>query len=360
MKIRLEEIPIREITKGYVDHDEEGVFGYDGKLNIRPAYQREFVYPEKPRNEVINTVRKGFPLNVMYWVVSPDGSYELLDGQQRTISICQYVAGDYSINEQYFYTLPKDQQEQILDYKLMIYICDGEDSEKLDWFKIVNIAGEKLTEQELRNSIYTGTWLSDAKRYFSKTSCPAYQIGNKYLNGSAIRQDYLQKVLEWKSEGQITQYMADHQFDENASELRQYFQAVINWVQMLFPSYRKEMKGLDWGEWYNRYKEEFFDAQKLDQQIRNLMEDEEVENKKGIYPYLLTWDEKYLNLRAFSDKIKREIYEKQAGICIQCGKHFEISEMEADHVDPWSQAGKTIAANCQMLCRPCNRRKSDK
>ena len=237
---------------------------------------------------MINTVRKGFPLNVMYWVVSLDGSYELLDGQQRTISICQYVAGDYSINEQYFYTLPKDQQEQILDYKLMIYICDGEDSEKLDWFKIVNIAGEKLTEQELRNSIYTGPWLSDAKRYFSKTSCPAYQIGNKYLNGSAIRQDYLQKVLEWKSEGQITQYMADHQFDENASELWQYFQAVINWVQMLFPSYRKEMKGLDWGAWYNRYKEEFFDAQKLDQQIRILMEDEEVENKKGIYPYLLT------------------------------------------------------------------------
>ena len=135
---------------------------------------------------------------------------------------------------------------------------------------------------------------------------------------------------------------------------------MINWVQMLFPSYRKEMKGLDWGSWYNRYKEEFFDAQKLDQQIRILMEDEEVENKKGIYPYLLAWDEKYLNLRVFPDKIKREIYEKQAGICIQCGKHFEILEMEADHIDPWSQGGKTIAANCQMLCRPCNRRKSDK
>ena len=179
MKIEMNEIPIREIFKGYIDSEENGIVAYSGLLNIRPAFQREFVYDDKKRNEVINTVRKGFPLNVMYWVKTNNGGYELMDGQQRTLSICQYINGDFSINYQYFHNLTEEEKEQILDYPLMIYICEGNDKEKLDWFKIINIAGEKLTNQELRNAIYTGTWLSDAKKYFSKSGCPAYQIGNK-------------------------------------------------------------------------------------------------------------------------------------------------------------------------------------
>jgi uncharacterized protein with ParB-like and HNH nuclease domain len=179
LKIELHEILIKDLVKGYVDNDEEGVYGYDGKLNIRPKYQREFVYKGNQRDAVIDTVRKNFPLNVMYWVKNRD-SYEVLDGQQRTIAICRYVNTEYSIKDIYWHTLTNDQQEQILNYKLMVYFCEGTDSEKLDWFKIINIAGEKLTNQELRNAVYTGTWLTDAKRYFSKSGCAAYQIAKDY------------------------------------------------------------------------------------------------------------------------------------------------------------------------------------
>ena len=187
MKIELHEIPVKNVVAGYIDSAENGVVGYGGKLNIRPAFQREFIYKDKQRDEVIRTIRKNFPLNVMYWVKSDDGNYELLDGQQRTISICQYVNGDFSIDHLAFHNLTKTEQQQILDYPLMIYICEGSDKEKLDWFKIINIAGEQLTSQELRNAIYTGEWLTEAKKYFSKSQCPAYQIAGDYLSGSPRR-----------------------------------------------------------------------------------------------------------------------------------------------------------------------------
>lgn len=176
MRIELNEIPVRELVAGYVNNQEDGVIGFGGRLNIRPKYQREFVYKDKQRDSVIETVRKDFPLNVMYWVKNSDGTYEVLDGQQRTISICEYVSGNFSLNFQYFHNLTDTEQEQILDYRLMVYFCEGTDREKLDWFKTINIAGEKLTDQELRNAVYTGTWLTDAKRYFSKTGCPAYGL----------------------------------------------------------------------------------------------------------------------------------------------------------------------------------------
>ena len=176
MQIELREISVREVVDGYINNAEDGVVGYCGKLNIRPKYQREFVYRDKQRDSVIETVRKNFPLNVMYWVKNSDDTYEVLDGQQRTISICEYVAGNFSLDFQYFHNLTDTEREQILDYKLMVYFCEGNDREKLDWFKTINIAGEKLTDQELRNAIYTGTWLTDAKRYFSRSGCPAYGI----------------------------------------------------------------------------------------------------------------------------------------------------------------------------------------
>ncbi|MBQ8251335.1 MAG: DUF262 domain-containing protein [Alphaproteobacteria bacterium] len=362
MKIYLNHIKVRDIVENYVNNDEEGVFGYNGKLNIRPKYQREFVYDVKHRDAVINSINKDFPLNVMYWCRNEDDTFEVLDGQQRTISICEYINGTFSINNLYFHNLTDTEKNKILDYELMIYICEGNDKEKLDWFRIINIAGVQLTEQELRNAIYTGEWLSDAKHYFSKNNCLAYKIANTYMKGHAIRQNYLETALDWISEGNIEQYMAEHQHKSNAIELWNYFQSVISWVKNLFPKYRTEMKGLDWGLFYNQYKDNDYNAKELEEYVSTLMADEydEITSKKGIYEYVLSGNERCLSIRAFKDGEKRKVYERQKGICPKCKKHFEINEMEADHITPWSKGGHTTIDNCQMLCKNCNRYKSDK
>lgn len=363
MKIKLKEILIKDVFENYKDDAEEGISGFNGKLNIRPAYQREFVYKDKQRNEVINTVRNNFPLNIMYWVKCDDEHFELLDGQQRTISICSYLNGEFSINYQYFHNLTKEEKEQILNYPLMVYVCEGTDKEKLDWFKIINIAGEKLTDQELRNAIYTGEWLTDAKKYFSKNNCPAYNLASNYMKGSPIRQDYLETVISWiaaKEEITIEEYMAKHQHDKNANALWLYFNKVITWVKTLFPNYRKEMKGIEWGLLFNEFENEEFDADELEETLCILMQDEDVTKKSGIYAYLIDGQEKHLSIRAFTPKMKREAYERQKGICPKCGKHFDEKDMEADHITPWHLGGKTVSENCQMLCKPCNRIKSGK
>lgn len=360
MDIKLNEITVRELTNGYEDKAEAGVVGYGGRLDIRPLYQREFIYKDKQRDAVIDTITKDFPLNVMYWAVRENGDFEVIDGQQRTISICQFVEGDFAFEGRYFHNLQKDEQEKILDYRLMVYQCSGKDSEKLGWFKTINIAGEKLTDQELRNAVYSGPWVSDAKRYFSKNGCPAYGKGSDYLNGSPIRQEYLETAIDWFSEGKIEGYMSLHQHDADSQELWQYFQEVIAWVERIFPKYRKLMKGLDWGGFYNKHKDDKLNAAKLEQRIVELIEDEEVDSKKGIYEYLLTGNEKTLSLRAFDEKTQVTIYEKQEGICPVCKKHFEIGAMEADHILPWSKGGKTVPANCAMLCKMDNRTKSGK
>ncbi len=360
MKIELKEITVRELTAGYADNAENGVVGFGGKLDIRPPYQREFIYKDKQREAVIDTLTKGFPLNVMYWAVRPEGGYEVIDGQQRTISICQYVNGDFSFDFKYFHNLQDDEKEQILDYKLMVYLCSGTDSQKLQWFKTINIAGEKLTEQELRNAVYSGTWVSDAKRYFSKNGCAAYAISNKYVSGAANRQEILETAIGWISDGQIEDYMANHQHDPNANEIWTHFQAVINWVKLTFPLYRKEMKGIAWGELYKEFSAQMFDTAALESEISALMIDDDVSKKSGIYPYVLTRKEKHLNIRAFTDSMRRETYERQQGICPHCKKAFAIELMEADHITPWHAGGKTSSENCQMLCRECNRRKSGK
>lgn len=357
MKIQLKEITVRDVVRNFVNNEEEGVIGYDGRLNIRPKYQREFIYKDAQRDAVIDTVRKDFPLNVMYWAVNEDGTYEVLDGQQRTISLCQYVAGDFSVEYMYFHNLTDEEREQLLDYKLMVYFCEGNDKEKLEWFRTINIAGEKLTDQELRNAIYTGTWLTDAKRYFSRSSGAAYNLAKDYVTGSPIRQDYLETAIKWISGGNIEHYMSENQHAHNANELWRYFQDVITWVSLTFPHYRKEMKGVDWGRLYNKFKDNKYDTDALEAEIAKLMMDEDVTKKSGIYEYVLTREEKYLSIRAFTDNMKREAYERQAGICVACGKHFELSEMEADHIIPWVEGGQTTAVNCQMLCRDDNRRK---
>lgn len=360
MKIELHEISVCEVAENYVDNAEEGVIGYDGKLNIRPKYQREFIYDEKKRNAVIDTICKDFPLNVIYWVKNDDGTFEVLDGQQRIISFCQYIKGDFSIYNRAFHNLTNTEREQILDYKLMVYFCEGNDKEKLDWFKIINIAGERLTDQELRNAVYTGAWLTNAKSIFSKSNCAAYLLSKDYVSGSPIRQEILQTASSWMSNGEIEKYMSIHQHDANANELWMYFRNVIEWVRLTFTIYRKELKGINWGELYDKFKGEIFDTEKLEQEIQSLMIDDDVTNKKGIYPYVLTRNEKHLNIRAFTESQKRVAYEKQKGICNKCGEHFELKEMEADHITPWSKDGKTNPENCQMLCLECNRRKTGK
>lgn len=360
MKIELKEITVKELSEGFQDNSEGGVVGYNGKLDIRPPYQREFIYKDKQRDAVIDTITKDFPLNVMYWAVRENGDFEVIDGQQRTISICQFVNGDFAFMFRYFHNLKEDEKEKILNYKVMVYLCSGTESEKLEWFRTINIAGEKLTEQELRNAVYTGSWVSDAKRYFSKNSCPAFKIGSNYLNGSAIRQEYLETAIEWISNGNIEVYMSNHQHDPNATALWLYFQSVITWVEGTFPNYRKFMKGVDWGTLYNKYKDEVFDTKKLEEETARLINDDDVTKKSGIYPFLLTREEKYLSIRSFTDVTKQKVYEKQEGICVKCGKHFDITEMEADHIQPWHEGGKTTEENCQLLCKQDNRTKSGK
>ncbi|MBR6041766.1 MAG: DUF262 domain-containing protein [Paludibacteraceae bacterium] len=360
MEIKLHKITIRDLVNGYADNEEHGVKAFGGNLDVRPPYQREFVYGEKQRNAVIDTLTHGFPLNVMYWAKRKDGTFEIIDGQQRTISICQYVNGEFAYLFKYFHNLQEDEKEQIFNYELQVYICSGTDSEKLKWFETINIAGEKLTEQELRNAVYAGSWVSDAKRYFSKNNCAAYGLASKYVSGSPIRQDYLETAIRWISNGNIEVYMGNHQHDPNAVLLWNHFSSVINWVKAIFPKYRKEMKGVDWGFLYKKFKGLSLDANELETKVTKLMMDSDVQKKSGIYAYVLDSDEHHLGIRAFDDNTKREVYERQFGVCPICKKHFEFEQMEADHITPWKEGGRTIAENCQMLCRECNRRKSDK
>ncbi len=349
MKIELKEILVKDLTKEYQDNDEDGVVGYSNKLDIRPPYQREFIYKDKQRNAVIDTIKKKFPLNTIYWAVREDGNFEVIDGQQRIISICQYVNGDFSIDGLAFHNLTKDKQDSILNYPLSVYFCSGSDSEKLEWFETINIAGEKLTNQELRNAVYSGSWVTDAKRYFSKRNCAAYNLASEYLNGSPIRQDYLEKTIEWISNNNIREYMSEKQHEKDSLELWEYFKEVVSWVENNF-KIKRIMKGVDWGKFYNNYKDKVFDKNKINKIAEELIIDDEVTKNVGIYPYLITGEEKHLSLRAFPESIKLKVHQKQNGKCKVCNEKFEISEMQADHIDAWSNGGKTTEDNCQMLC----------
>lgn len=358
MKIEQIDITVRELVEDYEDDDEGGVTGYGGKLDIRPPFQREFIYNDKERNAVIDSILKGFPLNVMYWADRENGEFEIIDGQQRTISVAQYVDGDFSFNDQYFHNLPSDKADLILDYKLMVYVCSGTDSEKLEWFKTINIAGQKLTDQELRNAVFAGPWLSDAKRYFSRNGCAAYGVGNAYVSGSPIRQEYLETAIKWISRGEIEDYMGQHQHDNNALPLWEYFQSVIGWVKSTFTTTRAAMKNVDWGSLHHNFGDADLDPAEIERETAQLVLDDDVQRKVGIYQYILTREERHLNIRAFSDSMKQKVYEQQSGRCKICGEEFALFEMEGDHVVPWAEDGKTIEDNCQMLCKKCHWEKS--
>lgn len=370
LTIEEKKVTVGEIVKGYINNDDQGIRGYNGLLDIRPPYQREFIYNEQEQQAVITTVLNGYPLNIMYWVKRNEDAecpYEVMDGQQRTLSLCEYVAGKFAYDYMNFFNLPADVQKKILNYELTIYFCEGEESEKLEWFKTINIAGKPLNEQEIRNAVYAGPFVSDAKRYFSKTNCAAYRLGKDLVNGSPIRQDFFKKALEWMADHETRKgkpqsavgYMSVHQHDLNAMPIWTYFQTVLRWAMDTFnmKKFKKIMKGLDWACFYDEYHEKALDIRAIEIQISELMGDDEIQKPQGIIPYVLTGSERYLDLRVFSDKIKLAVWEKQNHKCAICGKELDYEFMEGDHIIPWCDGGRTTIENCQMLCRNCNRTK---
>lgn len=388
MKIELRPITVREIIKNYKDNAEKGVVGYDGKLNIRPAYQREFVYKDEQRNEVIKTVMRGypntaFPLNVMYWAKTDEDHFELIDGQQRTISLCQYANNEFSIVidgiPKNFDNLSSEKKNYFLNYELQVYVCFGTPEQRLEWFSIINIAGEPLTKQELLNANYTGPWLSSAKRYFMKGNSSAYGLGNKYIDieASQSRGKGLETAIKWISKDQVKQYMVDHQNDLNADALWLHFKKVIEWAQETFTDYYPKMKGLNWGQLYDKYHQQIYNSKEISEQVRKLDSDPQIRNSKGIFEYVLggLTDTRLLDVRVFDDLVKKSVYASQTKIakadgksnCPDCAighsanknKIWDISEMEADHVSAWSRGGLTDAKNCEMLCIRHNRAKGN-
>ncbi len=362
MKIKLRNIKISDIFAGYSNNIETGeVKAYNGKLNIRPAYQREFVYSEDKQIAVVKSIMNNFPLNTMYWAENGDGTFEVIDGQQRTISFCEYMKNSYSVNEKYYHSLSEIERKKISDYEVSVYICEGDDKEKIDWFETINIAPEKLTDQELRNAVYSGPFTSDAREKFSKKNSLIARNWSNYLSGKAIRQDYLQTALKWISDHEgltINEFMSKHQYDENADYLYNEFMNIMNWVKEKF-EYRDIMKKVQWGNLYYLGGSKDLIKEVAEETIKELLIDEEVTDQRGIYEFVINNNKNALSLRKFDIHMKRTIYERQNKKCAICQKEFEFKEMQGDHITPWSKGGKTVIENCQMLCGDCNNNKSD-
>ena len=387
MEIKRVSIKIVDLCDGYKNDSEEdierGVYAYHGKLCVRPAFQRMFVYDKKQENAVIDTALKGFPLNIMYWVDNGDGTYDCLDGQQRTISLCNFVDGISSFQAPwlkdnariYIHTLKRidpDLYAKFMNYELEVYICHGTKAEQMEWFKTINIAGEELYPQELRNTSYVSRWLTDAKRYFSKANasstakCPAERLGGQYTNKNANRQEILEQVISWrigsKEDADICNYMEAHINDKDASDLWNYFNNVINWITTVFyETYDKGMATVNWGKLYNDYHTEDFDADEISEKFNELMmykatKELDISVAK-ICEYCITRDETLLKHREFNEAQKTTMYNQQRGICPDCGKHYLKAEMHAHHIVPWYNGGVTELANGVMLCEECHRQR---
>lgn len=367
MNVTNMKVSVRDLCAGYVNDDESGTLGYHGRLNIRPPYQREFIYSTEQEQQVIHSVMSRFPLNIFYWSVCEDGNYELLDGQQRTLSICRFVNNVYAIyiedQPKYFHNLDEETQKEILDYEIEVYTCAGTDRAKIKWFNVINTAGEKLTEQELLNAIYHGSWVESAKSYFVKggRSCLACNEYGQYLPTVSVeRQGLLELAIRWVSNGDIKGYMSQHQHDSTALGLWKYFRDVFDWVGAIFPVYRREMKGLNWGSLYASYHENSYDPDELEKRVKELYADDEVDGKASIYKYLLSGEEKYLHFRQFDRHMKKKKWLEQGKTCCRCHKEVAFEDCEGDHIVPWCEGGKTTEENLQILCRDCNRRKGSK
>lgn len=380
------DITIRDICDGFVynEYEGRGLFGLSGKLTIQPEYQRNYIYAQENRESgVIDSVIKGYPLGLIYFNKVADNKFEVLDGQQRITSIGRYITKKFPIKdqngmEQYFDGLNQHIQNQILDTHLLIYECAGTETEIKEWFKIINIKGIPLNDQELLNAVYSGPFVTLAKEEFSNSQNANIQKWSAYVSGTVNRQDYLKTALEWVSNNNISDYMSAHRNDDNIAELKQYFTTVIDWVSSVFQNIEPEMRGLEWGRLYEKYHRQAYDPKIIESKVKKLYADPYVKNRKGIFEYVLGGcvDTKLLDVRVFDEATKRAVYAQQTqhaeashtSNCPLCAlghdanksKIWKLSDMDADHVTAWSKGGATDIKNCQMLCKSHNRAKGNK
>ena len=379
-------ITIKDICDGFTfnEYEGKGLFGLSGDLTIQPEYQRHYIYGDGKRDvAVIESILKGYPLGVIYFNTTPDGKFEVLDGQQRITSIGRFYTNKFSIVDekgkpQTFGSLPTDKRKIIEEAKLLIYECKGTETEIKEWFKTINIVGVPLNEQELLNAVYSGEFVTLAKAEFSNSKNTNIQKWQSYIKGSAIRQEFLECALDWVSRGNISDYMSKNRHNNNIDELKAYFTSVIDWVSTLFINVEKEMIGLNWGDLYERYKTTAYNPTKISDDVKRLYADPYVKNRKGIFEYILggETDTRLLDVRIFDDATKRKAYTlqtndanaKSISNCPLCAngnnsnktKIYSLKEMDADHVQAWSKGGATTLDNCEMLCITHNRSKGNR
>jgi len=378
---------VNDICKGFVynEYEGKGLYGLSGKLVIQPEYQRNYIYADGKKDvAVIESLLKGYPLGLIYFVKVDDDKYEVLDGQQRITSFGRFKTGKFPIiddngMQQYFDGLDPDLQNKILDSKLTIYICEGDEPEIKAWFKTINIAGVPLNNQELLNAIYSGPFVTAAKEEFSNSNNANIQKWSAYIKGEVNRQQYLETALMWVSKGNIDAYMSSHRKDDNIKELKSYFNSVIDWISSVFSDVESSMRGLPWGELYEKYHKNSYNPSEVHEKLQELLSDESVTDKKGIYEYILDGckNPKFLNIRIFDDRTKKSVYakqtaeakEKNVSNCPYCAmsdnqammkRLWKYAEMEADHVTAWSKGGSTSVENCQMLCKTHNASKGNR
>lgn len=380
------DITVKDICNGFVYNQLEGkgLFGLSGKLTIQPEYQRNYIYADGKRDvAVIESILKGYPLGLIYFNKINDNNFEVLDGQQRITSFGRFVTNKLAIKdengmEQYFDSIAADKQAKILNAKLLIYECEGTESEIKEWFRTINIAGVPLNNQELLNAVYSGPFVTLGKEEFSNSQNANIQKWSAYVTGSANRQEFLERALDWVSKGNIGEYMSKHRFDKNITELKNYFISVIDWVSTVFIDVETEMRGLEWGRLYETYRKQPYNSKTVSEEVRSLYADPYVKNRKGIFEYILggSTDTKLLEIRVFDEATKKSVYAIQTAEaekndvsnCPLCAlghdsnktKIWKLAEMDADHVTAWSKGGVTDTKNCQMLCKTHNRAKGNR
>ena len=381
-------ITVKDICDGFVYNELEGkgLFGLSGKLTIQPEYQRNYIYASdggKREVAVIESILKGYPIGLIYFNKVSENKLEVLDGQQRITSVGRFLTAKFAIKdengmEQYFGGMAKDKKAKILETKLLIYECEGTESEIKEWFKTINIAGVPLNDQELLNAVYSGPFVTLGKEEFSNSQNANIQKWSTYISGSVNRQAFLESAFDWVSKGNIGDYMSRHRYDKNITELKTYFNSVIDWVSSVFTDVESEMCGLEWGRLYEQYHKKSYNSNKVSAEVRKLYGDPYVKNRRGIFEYILggSVDTKLLDVRVFDEATKKAVYSVQTKIaekkgesnCPNCAighdanksKIWKLSEMDADHVAAWSKGGETIAKNCQMLCKTHNRAKGNR
>jgi Protein of unknown function DUF262/HNH endonuclease len=380
------DITICDIVEGFVYNELEGkgLFGLSGKLTIQPEYQRNYIYADGKKDvAVVDSILKGYPIGVMYFNKVADDKFEVLDGQQRITSFGRFVTGKFAVkdingNEQYFSGMAEVQREKIMNTPLLIYICAGEEPEIKDWFKTINIAGVPLTQQEILNAVYSGPFVTLARQEFSNSQNFKVQKWGAYIAGDVKRQAYLERALDWVSHGSIDNYMSKHRSDHDITELKSYFNTIIDWISNVFTDVESEMKGLAWGKLYETYNEKSYDPVEVSTEVHRLLGDYEVKDRRGVFEYILggSVDTKLLNVRVFDEPTKKTVYSKQTEAarargesnCPLCAighdanksKIWLLADMDADHVTAWSKGGATSIENCQMLCKTHNRGKGNR